>query len=190
MSVSKQSQLYFYARSLSDTNLYLVSFVENQTFLYGQRIIINTEFGKNIAVICSFPFEEYSDDRKWIYHSGKLIRYLENKDLNLFINIQTYTREVKSTIEKIKIKLLLDMHITNILIPLDKKCIVIFYIAHKRVDFRQMLIEIKKKYKKRIVMRQISEKQRLKSYSLDPRNKFPEYVSYSYIESIKRSILF
>jgi cell fate regulator YaaT (PSP1 superfamily) len=157
---------YFYARVLADTNLYIVELGQNE-FHYGQEVLINTEFGKDIAVISSFLFDE--KPKKKTYESAVMLRYVTPEDKSaLALNVER-SQELKSIISDVIKRIELEMNITHILLPLYGNTIVVYYLAKGRVDFRQLLIELRSEFKERVVMRQISTKDRSNSFAVDCR---------------------
>jgi cell fate regulator YaaT (PSP1 superfamily) len=160
---------FFYARVLSDTNLYKVLISPEDEFLYGAEIIIKTEFGMNLATITSWKSDKESTSQNKVFLSGKLIRYATELDKAQKKLLVHESNEIKRKVNELKSQNNLDMHITHILLPLCGKNIGIFYVAEKRVDFRQLLIDLRETFKKKIILKQVSDKQREKSFTFDPR---------------------
>jgi len=156
----------FYARVPSDTNLYLVD-IGKENFNYGEQILIKTEFGKDLAYITSFLFKD--NENKKAYKSGTILRYPTKQDKEEETKQADLTKSFKSTISKKVLDLNLKMNITHILVPLYGKTIVVYYVAKGRVDFRELLKDLRDEFKQRIVLRQISSQEREKLFPHDCR---------------------
>jgi cell fate regulator YaaT (PSP1 superfamily) len=168
--IKENKKTFFYARVLSDTNLYKVSIDKDREFLYGAEVIIKTEFGTNLATITSWKTDKSSSiNRNKPFESGQLIRYATVLDKAQQNSLITESNEIKKKINELKDKNKLDMHITHILLSHCGKTIGIFYVAEERVDFRQLLIDLRTSFKKKVIMKQVSDKQREKSFTFDPR---------------------
>jgi cell fate regulator YaaT (PSP1 superfamily) len=167
----KNTKKYFYARILADTNLYLVELGNNE-FQYGAEVLINTEFGKDIAVISSFLMEEKPS--KKAYESRVMLSYVTAKDKEVLAINSKRSQVLKSKISETIKRRELKMSITHILVPLYGNTVVVYYVAKARVDFRQLLTELRSELKEKIVMRQISTKERSNSFAIDCRIPFEQ----------------
>lgn len=154
---------FFYARVFSDTNLYKVHIPAQSTFKYGAEVIIKTEFGTDLAVISSFK-SEASALSKNAFTSGELIRYATAEDTKNKLSLKAKTADYKTKIKAIIKSSNLNMKLAHILIPLSQDSICIYYTADSRVDFRQLLIELRRHFKTKIILRQISQFQRENSF--------------------------
>jgi cell fate regulator YaaT (PSP1 superfamily) len=168
---------YFYARVLADTNLYIVELGNNE-FHYGQKVLINTEFGKDIAVISSFLFDD--KPTKKAHDCGIMLRYPTSIDEETFVTVSERSQVLKSKISEVIEKIELDMNITHILLPLYGNNVVVYYVAKGRVDFRQLLVELRQEFKERVVMRQISSKDRSSSFAVDCRIPLEQHFGASF----------
>lgn len=169
-----EKQKAFHARVLADTNLYKVN-LSDEVFLYGSEVIIETEFGKDIAVISSFLFD--STEKSDSYPAGKMIRYSTDSDKELRLVNNERAKTLKATISESIKSLNLKMNITHILVPLIGNKVVVYYVAKGRVDFRELLKDLRIKLKETVVMRQISPKQREDSFAIDHREPVNHYKS-------------
>lgn len=160
---------YFFARILADTNLYLVELGNNE-FHYGAEILINTEFGKDIAVISSFLLDKKPTQKA--YDSRKMLGFVTEKDKEVLAINSKRSQVLKSTISETIKRRELKMSITHILVPLYGNTVVVYYVAKERVDFRQLLVELKSNLKEKVIMRQISNKERSNSFAIDCRIPF------------------
>lgn len=173
MSITKN---FFYARVLCDTNLYKVEISEEEQFHYGREVIIKTEFGEDFAVITSWKSSDHTSKVKC--SKAFFIRYANSEDKLKKQELDTKAQLIKARINTCKDKLELKMQITHILLPLSGNSIGIFYVAQGRVDFRQLLTDLKKLFKEKVIMRQISHKQREESFSFDPRTPIKHHGNY------------
>ena len=167
----KNTKKYFYARILADTNLYLVELGNNE-FQYGAEVLINTEFGKDIAVISSFLMEEKPSQKA--YESRVMLSYVTAKDKEVLAINSKRSQVLKSKISETIKRRELKMSITHILVPLYGNTVVVYYVAKARVDFRQLLTELRSNLKEKVVMRQISTKERSNSFAIDCRIPFEQ----------------
>jgi cell fate regulator YaaT (PSP1 superfamily) len=167
-----EKQQAFHARVLADTNLYKVN-LSSEAFHYGREVVIETEFGKDIAVISSFLFD--SDEKSDSYSSGKMIRYSTDSDKDLRLKNNERAKILKATVYESIERCNLKMSITHVLVPLIGNKVVVYYVAKGRVDFRELLKDLRPKIKESIVMRQISPKQREDSFAIDHREPVSHY---------------
>jgi cell fate regulator YaaT (PSP1 superfamily) len=158
-----QKSNFFFARVFSDTNLYKVNLSSNQVFKYGAEVIIQSEFGLNIAVVTSFETSSEKHNMK-SHPSGNLIRYANIEDKAKRLQLDKKSTSIKAEINVFVHQLNLEMNLTNILIPLSEDSICVYYTATERVDFRDLLIKLRNKYKSKIFLRQISSKDRQSSF--------------------------
>ena len=154
---------FFFARVFADTNLYKVYISEKQIFRYGAEVVIKTEFGQDLAVITSLKTDN-EDSKEKFFDSGSLIRYATEEDKVQRKNLDKKIVELKAEINTLVDYLKLEMNITHVLIPLSDNSICIYYTARGRVDFRDLLTELRNKYKIKITMRQIGPKDRSSSF--------------------------
>lgn len=161
--MNKSKQSYFFARVFADTNLYKVRTTSEHEFIYGAEVIIETEFGQNIAVITSFETTTEAKDVK-SYMSGNLIRYSTPEDKIKRELLDKKSLLIKAKTNTIISNLKLEMNLTHVLVPLSEKAICIYYTASGRVDFRGLLTELRHAYKSKITLRQITPHQRKSSF--------------------------
>lgn len=161
---------YFYSRVLADTNLYLTEF-EGEDFRYGAQVVIESEFGQDLAYITSFTFRGSKDGSKEGSNHAKarFVRYADDKDRETAEHRLKESREARKEVTQIAADLGLKMNITHLLLPLKGNAMVVYYTAEGRVDFRELLKRARSRFKERIVMRQIGAKARLNSFAIDAR---------------------
>ena len=166
----KTEKKFFYARVLSDTNIYKVSLSTADKFLYGAEVIIKTEFGLDLATITSWKTKlELGNKKIKPFESGTLIRYANAEDKELKRLTLIEATAIKKEVNQLKEQHGLPMNITHLIYPICRKTIGIFYTSNERVDFRELLVSLRQAFNKKIILRQISPAQREKSFVFDPR---------------------
>jgi len=175
--MNNKNKTFFFARVFADTNLYKVSISDDQKFRYGAEVIINTEFGQDLAVITGWKTEHEQDKTK-SYVSGALIRYATQED-----KIKRKVLDKKSISIKAQINTLIDefklkMNLTHVLIPLSDDSICIYYTASNRVDFRNLLTEVRNQYKVKITFKHINYKERRSSFLFSSDLSLYNHVSF------------
>ncbi|MCO4752996.1 MAG: hypothetical protein KC478_00870 [Bacteriovoracaceae bacterium] len=170
----KQNTKFFTARVMADTNLYIVELGSNE-FTYGKEVIVKTEFGNDLAYITSFPFDTAEEVKGHL--SGPMLRYANDSDKEAAKVSGQKSITVKKEITKLAQELNLEMNITHILCPLEGKTIAVYYTAKGRVDFRELLKQLRSLRKEKIIMRQIGTKERFDSFAMDARTPINLYRS-------------
>ncbi len=125
---------YFHVRVAVDTNIYTIPY-DKELFRYGAELIVQTEFGEDLAYVTSFPFE--SDARPG--HMARAVRQATKEDRELSRERELQACQIKKEIRQLVHKLGLHMNLTHVLVPIKGKKICVFYTAKGRVDFRGLL---------------------------------------------------
>lgn len=171
-------QKSFFARIAADTNIYKINQVSHESFKYGAPIIIKSEFGEDLAYVTSFPFDSKADTPHC--SNASFIRYAQEDDFEKVKKREEKSKNLKAQIRQMSHKRNLEMNITHILVPLDEASIGVFYTATDRVDFRELLKDLRSEFKgKKIIMRQVGNKARQDSFALDARIPFQKRRFYS-----------
>lgn len=156
---------FFHARVAIDTNLYTVP-LRDENFRYGAQVILNTEFGEDLAYITSFPFEGKENAE----FNATFKRFATGEDKVLFRQRELEACKLKSEIRSMVKSLGLGMNLTHVLVPLKGQKICVYYTAKGRVDFRDLLKELARSYPgTKTVLRQIGPKERKDSFAIDAR---------------------
>lgn len=164
-SYPKVMNKYFYARVAVDTNLYTVPFKE-EFFRYGAEIIIDTEFGEDLAYVTSFPFGSKSEKAQ----VAQVKRFATKEDKALFRSKELEACQLKKDIRRLIEKLGLGMNLTHVLLPIKGQKMCVYYTAKGRVDFRELLKELAKLCPKtKTILRQIGPSERRDSFAIDAR---------------------
>jgi len=115
-----------------------------------QKIVVrDEEKGEDIVEVLG-----YSNDPPGNNLRPKFVRVANKKDLSTFKkNLKESEKALRICKEKVK-KHGLDMHLLKAHIP-NRKKVFFYYLAEQRVDFRALVRDLAKVFKKRIEMRQI-----------------------------------
>jgi len=161
--MQQQKKSFFFARVFSDPTLYKINSSLTQQFRYGAEVIIETQYGTNIAVVTSWETNSEAKSPKRCL-SGNLVRYATDEDKISRKLLDKEYPSIKAQINTLIERFSLNMNLTHILLPLSGNSICIYYTAPERVDFRQLLIELKSTFKRKITLRQISHNERRSSF--------------------------
>ncbi len=113
-------------------------------------VVDSAEKGEDIVRVLGISKEDTQSGLKF-----KFIRKATKRDLEILSRNTEESRRAFHTCKK-KIKEHgLDMHLLKAYIPLNSKKIFFYYTAEERVDFRKLVRELAKIFKKRIEMRQV-----------------------------------
>ncbi|RUM27782.1 MAG: hypothetical protein DSY42_09460 [Aquifex sp.] len=116
-----------------------------------QKIVVeDEEKGEDIVEVLGYSKEPPKNELK-----PRFVRIATKKDINLF---NKNLRESKKALEICKEKVKehkLDMHLLKAYIPLNRKKVFFYYLAQQRVDFRALVRDLAKIFKRRIEMRQV-----------------------------------
>ena len=142
---------YLMARVLDTNRIATVLGVNGYKFKKHDKIVVeDEEKGEDIVEVLGYS--------KTPSQSGlvvKFVRKATKKDEEVFQkNLKESERAFQICKEKIK-KHNLNMHLLKAYIPLNGKKVFFYYIAEQRVDFRQLVRELAKVFKRRIEMRHI-----------------------------------
>ncbi|MDD4290038.1 MAG: regulatory iron-sulfur-containing complex subunit RicT [Patescibacteria group bacterium] len=138
-----------------DSTNYFSSKEEN--FSIGDRILVEHTEVNDIAEIVEI--KESNETQL-----AELIRHANDKDISQLkknnINNDKILKDVKNLIKKQELKMkLVDLHIS-----FDNSMMVFSFVADGRVDFRELVKNISKKYKKKIRLYQIGVRDEAKSF--------------------------
>ncbi len=113
-------------------------------------VVESEEKGEDVVKVLGFSKEEGPTELRF-----KFLRKVNKRDLKrLEKNKQESKRAFHICKDKIK-QQGLDMHLLKAYVPLNAKKIFFYYTAEERVDFRQLVRELAKVFRKRIEMRQV-----------------------------------
>ncbi|HNV96801.1 MAG TPA: regulatory iron-sulfur-containing complex subunit RicT [bacterium] len=141
--------------SWDSTNFFLL---KEENFSIGDKVVVEHMEVNDIAEIVEI---KESNETQGL---GEVIRLVNDKDLSQFkknnINNDKILKDVKNLIKKQELEMkLVDLHIS-----LDNSMMVFSFVADGRVDFRELVKNISKKYKKKIRLYQIGVRDEAKSF--------------------------
>ena len=116
-----------------------------------EKIVVeDEEKGEDIVEVLGYSKEPPLNDLR-----PKFLRKATKRDLKEYErNMRESEKAFYICKEKIK-KHGLDMHLLKAYVPLNRKKIFFYYLAEERVDFRELVKDLAKVFKRRIEMRQI-----------------------------------
>jgi cell fate regulator YaaT (PSP1 superfamily) len=141
--------------------IYYFSYIGDQEEIKkGDLVIINTELGEDIGKVVFGPREMSFDQIG--YEPTTIIRRLTSEDMVEYNKALCEACEVTEyTKEKVK-ELNLKMRCLKSKYTFDKSRLVIYFGADSRVDFRELVKELAKKYRVRIELRQVGIRDEVK----------------------------
>ncbi len=134
-----------------DTNK--IGILENcsDRLIRGDIVVVeDEEKGEDVVRVIGISREEGKPARRYIYRRKATVKDLERFKKNM----EESKRAFKICKEKIK-EHGLDMHLLKAYIPLNAQKVFFYYTAEQRVDFRQLVRDLAKIFKRRIEMRHV-----------------------------------
>lgn len=134
---------------------------EYNSYTKGDFIILKTdEFSEEIGIIQQIEQNTNKSDK--IDLSGEILRQASERDLQkMEINktkIESFKSEFQDNIEKMD----LDMHLVSVQFSLDDSLIYLTFLSENRVDFRELVKTLAKKFQKKIHLQQIGPRDKSK----------------------------
>lgn len=125
------------------------------TLTKGQRVVLSTPNGQELGVVKQFAKDQSVDN-------ANIIRLATENDNKKHLENIKYARQLLPEIKQLANDSNLDMKIGFISVNLDRSKIVVNYTADERVDFREFIKILGGKYKSRIEMKQIGNRDETK----------------------------
>lgn len=119
----------------------------------GDRVIVETERGKSIAVVVVPPME--FDDAKAPEGLKKVIRMAHAEDIAAFARVQVRESEAFSFCQKKIAERNMEMKLVKVEYLFDGSKAIFFFTADGRIDFRELVKDLAHQFHTRIEMRQI-----------------------------------
>jgi cell fate regulator YaaT (PSP1 superfamily) len=117
----------------------------------GDPVVVESELGLNIGNVVRSRYTAEESDRKF----KKVIRKATEEDLHQKEENKNLEREaMENCLERIMARGLL-MKLVRTEVTLDRRRIIFYFTAEKRIDFRELVKDLAAKFKTRIEMRQI-----------------------------------
>ena len=120
----------------------------------GDRVVARTKRGLEWGEVLCEATPEATDQLKDAEH-GEILRQMSSNDVNELAHIQASEGDEFLTCQKYVDKLGLEMDLVDLEHVFGGERIVIYYLAEKRVDFRELVRLLAKEFQTRIEMRQI-----------------------------------
>lgn len=142
---------YLKIRYLDTNKIGTVLDVKENGFRRHDKIIVeDEEKGEDLVEVLGYSKEPPKNNL-----TPRFVRRATEKDESLYLkNLEESKKALEICKEKAE-KYKLDMHLLKAHIPLNRRKIFFYYIAEERVDFRQLVRDLAKVFKRRIEMRQI-----------------------------------
>lgn len=142
---------YLKVRILDTNKIATVVDIKENGFKKHDKIVVeDEEKGEDIVEVLGYSKDPPKNDIIL-----KFIRKATKKDEEILRrNLKESEKALHICKEKVK-KHKLNMHLLKAYIPLNRKKVFFYYIAEQRVDFRQLVRDLAKVFKRRIEMRQI-----------------------------------
>src|SRR5438270_6597351 len=120
----------------------------------GQRVVIRSDRGTEVGeILC--PATDRT--RQFLEHpaQGEILREASTEDLKLEEELIEAQREAFATCRELIAKRRLQMDLVDVEMILGRERVVFYYLAEKRVDFRELVKDLARALQTRIEMRQI-----------------------------------
>ncbi|HIP93291.1 MAG TPA: hypothetical protein EYH39_02630 [Desulfurobacteriaceae bacterium] len=148
-------------KTLDTEKFFLASLPENAPSLkYSQKIVVETERGLELVKVIKILTAEkrlVKDDIK-----GKFIKIADSKDLEKYKENEKYCNQAYKIARKLIKKHNLPMKLIHVYMTLNGERIIFYFTSPTRVDFRELVKDLAKTFKKRIELRQIGVRDAVK----------------------------
>ena len=132
--------------------------VGDKDYTYGQQVVAMSDRGLDIGYINSFPY--YTKFREAMLPLKSINKAADKEDFEKIESMKDRENEAETICKELIEKHKLEMDLTHVeLIQFGKKA-VFYFIAPKRVDFRELVKDLVSKLKLRVELRQISIRDR------------------------------
>ncbi len=127
---------------------------EQSVYARGDEVIVRTERGQEIGtVLCptsSRAMELLSEPTR-----GRILRKMNDRDRQERARLKQLEQQEMETCERFVQRLKLQMELVDVEHLFGGERIIFYFLAEKRVDFRELVKELAREYQTRIEMRQI-----------------------------------
>lgn len=126
----------------------------DQEFHRGQRVVIRSDRGTELAeVLC--PATPQTSQYLENPTRGEIVRTATGEDLEQEPGLHSAQQEAFATCQELIHRRRLQMDLVDVEVILGRERIVFYYLAEKRVDFRELVKDLARALRTRIEMRQI-----------------------------------
>ncbi|MEM7312258.1 MAG: regulatory iron-sulfur-containing complex subunit RicT [Planctomycetota bacterium] len=127
---------------------------KDQDYLRGDKVIARTKRGLEVGeVLCEATpeaLEGYED-----LEQGEILRNMSSNDMNELQHIQSREGDEFHKCQEYVSRLGLEMELVDLEHVFGGERIIVYYLAEKRVDFRELVRQLAREFQTRIEMRQI-----------------------------------
>ena len=125
----------------------------------GDKVIVDTARGLELGEICSrVSFKEYESD----CNLKKIIRVATDSDIIQKEENKEKENEIKNETQTMAEDLKLDMKVIKSELNFDRSKVLIYFTAEDRVDFRELVKQLASKFKMRIELKQVDDREETK----------------------------
>lgn len=124
----------------------------NIKFKKGDRVILNEELGNDLGIIESDPIETKEAPLQ------KIIRKANLKDIQAAEKNKKQQKEILETCHKEIRRLKIEMKLVDVWITLERGNAIIAFTASGRIDFRELVKNLSRKFHRSVRMRQIGSR--------------------------------
>ena len=133
---------------------------------YGERVVAMSERGMAIGFVNSDPFDlRISESMNDLQRINKIAT---EEDINQYKNVYQEQRDVSHVFKQLVTQHNLEMKLDRVEFTSLGKKIVFYYTSPTRVDFRDLLRDLSKRFKERIELRQIPKNESATSGTIGP----------------------
>ena len=125
-----------------------------QSYRYGDEVVVRSDRGTEIGtVLCEATATAI--DSMTEPTQGRIVRSMTDDDRNQWNHLESSTKKDLETCQRCVDALKLQMELVDVERILGGERVVVYFLAEKRVDFRQLVRDLAKQFQTRIEMRQI-----------------------------------
>ena len=125
----------------------------------GNKVIVDTARGLELGVICSkISYKEYEGD----CGLKKIIRIATKEDIEQKEQNRENENDIKNETQQMADDLKLDMKVIKSELNFDRSKVIIYFTAEDRVDFRELVKQLASKFKMRIELKQVDDREETK----------------------------
>ena len=125
----------------------------------GDKVVVDTARGLELGEVCSrVAFKEYDGE----CNLKKIIRVATETDIIQKEENKEKENEIKNQSQQLAEELKLEMKVIKSELNFDRSKVIIFFTADDRVDFRELVKQLASKFKMRIELKQVDDREETK----------------------------
>lgn len=136
----------------------------DRTYQKDDFLVVQNRKGSRLAQVVQENFAMSADKLPDIEQIDKVLRKAEQADIETYQNNLILAEESFAKVNALIQKNQLEMKLIDIVFPLERRQVLITFVAEHRVDFRQLLKDLANFFKARIELRQINSREESKIY--------------------------